>query len=510
MLSKNKGITLVSLVITIIVMLILAGVSLSMVTGDSSVLGMAKKTALTQKLATYQEEFELSKTAARMEGIGKDGKTTLNDFDVCIAGKSVQDYIPSLAKEDYDKVAIFDGTLVYDSADIVDDDKNVINDMGIKLMVSDDYKFLIGMSRMADFVKKSNTKIGVALTGDSTDSENGYQEIKNIRYGLGWYKITTAEQMIELGFEDSSEISFLLGYAPYIVKYSTGDVQSVKGKNMYADTDDEVWKYTFNYTGKGENTISQNNLLSGVTSDSVISKNQFGGFAPTKQKAPSGAEQSVIDSFYKNEYDVVDGGKGVGLNLYTNILSMPIDDTKELNKKVSINVTFKADVMTDQQGKPRYGGTGKGGCLLAISNLVSQDICSIRIRQGYLTVITFRDNNDPESVFNREETGKGYAVIDIKKYNNKYVNVNVVAERDEQTKVYINGVLEASFESGSTVFDTYSTLVIGDLRSGRGMKFFGNVYNFGLYGGLLTEEEVAQNWQYTKKYLGINEAGDKV
>ena len=40
-LERNKGITLVSLVITIIVMLILAGVSLSMVTGDSRVLKKA-------------------------------------------------------------------------------------------------------------------------------------------------------------------------------------------------------------------------------------------------------------------------------------------------------------------------------------------------------------------------------------------------------------------------------------------------------------------------------------
>ena len=36
--NKQKGITLVSLVITIIVMLILAGVSLNMVMGDNSVL----------------------------------------------------------------------------------------------------------------------------------------------------------------------------------------------------------------------------------------------------------------------------------------------------------------------------------------------------------------------------------------------------------------------------------------------------------------------------------------
>ena len=53
---NNNGITLVSLVITIIIMLILAGVSLSMVTGDSSVLGQAKKTAFLQEIAGYKED----------------------------------------------------------------------------------------------------------------------------------------------------------------------------------------------------------------------------------------------------------------------------------------------------------------------------------------------------------------------------------------------------------------------------------------------------------------------
>ena len=46
---NNKGITLVSLVITIIVMLILAGVSLSMVLGDGSVLDQAKNARTSKK-----------------------------------------------------------------------------------------------------------------------------------------------------------------------------------------------------------------------------------------------------------------------------------------------------------------------------------------------------------------------------------------------------------------------------------------------------------------------------
>ena len=43
MLKQKKGITLVALVITIIVLLILAGVSISMVVGDNGVLTQAQK-----------------------------------------------------------------------------------------------------------------------------------------------------------------------------------------------------------------------------------------------------------------------------------------------------------------------------------------------------------------------------------------------------------------------------------------------------------------------------------
>ena len=42
------------------------------------------------------------------------------------------------------------------------------------------------------------------------------------------------------------------------------------------------------------------------------------------------------------------------------------------------------------------------------------------------------------------------------------------------------------------------------------MKYYGNVYNYALYGDVLTEDEIAQNWNYTKNELNINENGDKV
>ena len=50
-LKKEKGITLIALVITIIVLLILAGVAISMITGDSSIMNKAQEASWATKNA---------------------------------------------------------------------------------------------------------------------------------------------------------------------------------------------------------------------------------------------------------------------------------------------------------------------------------------------------------------------------------------------------------------------------------------------------------------------------
>ena len=51
----NKGITLIALVITIIVLLILAAVSIAMLTGENSILGNARKASDDTKIANGKE-----------------------------------------------------------------------------------------------------------------------------------------------------------------------------------------------------------------------------------------------------------------------------------------------------------------------------------------------------------------------------------------------------------------------------------------------------------------------
>ena len=65
--SKNsKGITLIALVITIIVLLILAGVSIAMLTGENGVLTQANRAKASQIEGQVEEEVKLAVQAAKM------------------------------------------------------------------------------------------------------------------------------------------------------------------------------------------------------------------------------------------------------------------------------------------------------------------------------------------------------------------------------------------------------------------------------------------------------------
>ncbi len=63
--KSNKGITLVALVITIIVLLILAGVSISLVVGDNGVLTQAKNASSETNTADAKEALERALVGAQ-------------------------------------------------------------------------------------------------------------------------------------------------------------------------------------------------------------------------------------------------------------------------------------------------------------------------------------------------------------------------------------------------------------------------------------------------------------
>ena len=70
--KENKGITLVALIITIIILLILAGVTLSLVIGENGLIAKSKQSAEKYKDKAKQEEGQLEDFETGMEKIGLD------------------------------------------------------------------------------------------------------------------------------------------------------------------------------------------------------------------------------------------------------------------------------------------------------------------------------------------------------------------------------------------------------------------------------------------------------
>lgn len=506
--KNEKGITLIALVISIIVLLILAGVSINAVIGDGGILRQAQKGATTQRLATYSEEFQMKRADEEIENYST--MLSPSNSEIYALGEEVRNYIPSLRADDVGKVVIFEGKLVYTGEDLTETDKESAESLGYLNMSKSDYEYMQGLRFLEKAVKnhaEDATKIGTPLGTGS----NPYVTIAGIKYGLGWYKITNATELTSLGLTEEQQ-ALLLGkeYSSngYIVKYSSGAVQCITGKNMYAGLSNEIWKYTFNYRGE-ENGIVVSNLLSGVTKDSIKNDSQFGEMAPTHIPALAGVTSGIIENYYKDDYTYDEDG-GVILDKTTNILSMPVDQTKPINQKYTVSVTIKCDI-NNQLAYPGLpisdSGDTHGGTVLAMSDVDCKYILRITICQGFLRVFTYTDATNECDLNDFSRTG--LTIFNISQYNNKYLNIQVSSEKGGKTKVYLNGSLAREFNSGNDDY-TYNYCTIGDLRSGRGYKFVGNIYNYALYGEILTEEEVAQNWNYVKNELGINEAGDKI
>jgi len=90
--NKQKGITLVSLVLTIIVLIILAGVSISAILGEDGIVTLAKRTKENVQLSQIEEQTELNELYNQMktepgssDGISYDAIAKLAEFKKQIA-----------------------------------------------------------------------------------------------------------------------------------------------------------------------------------------------------------------------------------------------------------------------------------------------------------------------------------------------------------------------------------------------------------------------------------------
>ena len=120
--KQNKGITLIALVVSIIVLIILAGVSILMLTGENGIMRRASLAKTSTEFANYKEELEQWKMSKSMEDVGfSDDTLSAGKNNLSYGGEkkdgNIKTIIPDL-KDDYlDEIEVIKGQLVLSTTD---------------------------------------------------------------------------------------------------------------------------------------------------------------------------------------------------------------------------------------------------------------------------------------------------------------------------------------------------------------------------------------------------------
>ena len=228
---KTNGITLIALVITIIVLLILAGVSIATLTGDNGILTQANKAKTETEKAGAQEKVELEVTGS----YGKTGDIDLNLLNnnlknnvkgLTYNGAAISDTnkitsLPAIVEVDGYKIQITgEGNVgeiktVTDISDYVTKDTTVTDDYGNSLIVPEDFKIRIDdTTNNADTVnegivvedRNGNQFVWVPVGDVKTDSTGTTVNIELKRYVFN-SDGTVNEELTKLNPDDQLKTS---------------------------------------------------------------------------------------------------------------------------------------------------------------------------------------------------------------------------------------------------------------------------------------------------------------
>lgn len=159
--KNNKGITLIALVVTIIVLLILAGVSIAMLTGENGLLTRTTNAKAKDLEATVDEQVRMAAAAVRLEIANKAASD--NSYDARLKSKTLGDLL---------------------KADLVSTSGKTVNDWQVSYNPEADY---------TEGTKPSSATITVKYVGsDYLNARN------NTTTGIT-YVITLSQQTLSVG-----------------------------------------------------------------------------------------------------------------------------------------------------------------------------------------------------------------------------------------------------------------------------------------------------------------------
>ncbi len=141
----NRGITLIALIVTIIILLILAGIALQLVIGESGIIARAQEANFKAKMSSIAEEWELDKMNLSMNGestniyAGEVLKKIAKEEELEIEESAIQNIrnlLENVGQKEENYVIVHEGELYYVSQNTIKNNKNQVKwceEIGIKI-----------------------------------------------------------------------------------------------------------------------------------------------------------------------------------------------------------------------------------------------------------------------------------------------------------------------------------------------------------------------------------------
>ena len=219
-LKSNKAITLIALVVTIVVLLILAGTSISLVAGDNGLIKKARDTRDETRYASIKEEVELWKADKSLAETTGGSRESLNDFITRLKLKdNEQENVEKDASGKIKKITIKIGDKTID----LSDSKTLVE------------AFNDGEIKVGDYLNY-NTKVDTSKSYKSETNQNGWADQT--------YTATQETSWRVLGLNESKDQLILISANPIAknMKTTTTDpgVSNIKNKYMLASLNREI------------------------------------------------------------------------------------------------------------------------------------------------------------------------------------------------------------------------------------------------------------------------------
>lgn len=252
-LEGKNGITIIALVITIIILLILAGITIGALTGEGGLISKANFAAFSSKIRDYQDMVETY--VIKQEEQNKHGTGNINISNP----DEIKNILENMEEDDLGKYVIQDNELRYNPDTVTDQEEEWLIELGILAMTS-----LVVISFMVNgsIYQKIEAREIIFPNVDPTSSNGNF---------AGWYYDQEFNKQAIEGEEISEDITLYAKFGDFVATYIVdGEVyETIEGNNLtYPQTNpskDNVKFVGWYYDEDGTKEAKEGDALSSNT-----------------------------------------------------------------------------------------------------------------------------------------------------------------------------------------------------------------------------------------------------